>query len=89
MASQTLFNAEEKMKKTVDGLKMDVATIRTGHATPGLVEHLRIDYAGVPTALNQVASISAPEASLLVIQPWDKSVIRNIERAITTHSPTI
>jgi ribosome recycling factor len=84
MASQTLFNAEEKMKKTVDGLKMDVATIRTGHATPGLVEHLRIDYAGVPTALNQVASISAPEASLLVIQPWDKSVIRNIERAITT-----
>ena len=84
MASQTLWNIEEKMQKTVDGLKKELVTIRTGRATPTLIEHIKVDYAGVPTPLNQVAGISVPEARLLIIQPWDKSSIRSIEKAILT-----
>jgi len=84
MASQTLFNIENKMQKTTEGLKKELSTIRTGRATPALIEHVKVDYAGVLTPLNQVASISVPEASLLVLQPWDKSIIRNIEKAIMT-----
>ena len=72
------------MQLAVSALKKELATIRTGHATPGIVEHLRVDYAGVPTPLNQIAGISAPAAKLLVIQPWDKSSLRNIEKAILT-----
>jgi ribosome recycling factor len=84
MASQTLLNIEEKMRKTVEGLKKELATIRTGRATPSLIEHIKVEYAGVFTPLNQIAGISVPEARLLVIQPWDKSSIRNIEKAILT-----
>ncbi len=84
MASQTLWNIEEKMRKTIEGLKKELATIRTGRATPALIEHIKVEYAGVPTPLNQVAGISAPEARLLVIQPWDKGSIRSIEKAILT-----
>jgi len=82
MASDTLRNIEGKMKTSVGVLQNELATIRTGHATPALVEHIRVEYAGVPTPLNQIASISAPEVSLLVIQPWDKSSISSIEKAI-------
>ena len=84
MIEQTLSFTEEKMKKTTDGFKKELATIRTGRATPGLIEHIKVDYAGVLTPLNQVAGISAPEVSLLVIQPWDKSIIHSIEKAILT-----
>ena len=84
MASQTLWNIEEKMRKTVEGLKKELATIRTGRATPSLIEHIKVEYAGVPTPLNQVAGISVPEARLLVIQPWDKTSIHSIEKAILT-----
>jgi len=70
------------MRASVDGFKTELATIRTGHATPGLVEHIKVEYVGVPTPLNQIAGISAPEARLLVIQPWDRSTIPNIEKAI-------
>jgi ribosome recycling factor len=69
MISSVLWNIEEKMEKAIGGLKMELATIRTGHA-------------GVPTPLNQIAGISAPEVRLLVIQPWDRSCIRDIEKAI-------
>jgi ribosome recycling factor len=82
MAAQVLHNVEEKMRKTADGLKKELATIRTGRATPALVEHIKVDYADVPTPLNQLAGISVPEAKLLLIQPWDKTSIRNIEKAI-------
>jgi ribosome recycling factor len=75
-------NIEAKMRASVDGLKRDLATIRTGHATPALIEHIKVDYAGVPTPLNQIAGISAPGARLLVIQPWDRSTIPGIEKAI-------
>ena len=70
------------MKSSLKVFRADLATIRTGHATPALVEHIKVEYAGVPTPLNQLAGISAPEAGLLVIQPWDKSSIHNIEKAI-------
>ena len=61
---------------------MEMGSIRTGRATPALVEHIKVDYAGVPTPLNQLAGIHTPEARLLVIQPWDRSSIRDIEKAI-------
>jgi ribosome recycling factor len=70
------------MKASAEGLKMELATIRTGHATPALIEHIKVDYADVLTPLNQIAAISAPEARLLVIQPWDRGTISSIERAI-------
>ena len=84
MTDQTLLNIEKKMQKTVEGLKQELVTIHTGRATPSLIEHIKVEYAGVPTPLNQVASISVPEVRLIVIQPWDKSLIRNIEKALQT-----
>jgi len=82
MISRTLWNIEEKMRTSIEVLKRELATIRTGHATPALIEHIKVEYAGVPTPLNQIASISAPGARLLVIQPWDKSSTHSIEKAI-------
>ncbi len=82
MVSSTLWNIEEKMQASVEGLKSELATIRTGHATPALIEHIKVEYAGVPTPLNQIAGISAPGARLLVIQPWDRGSIPSIEKAI-------
>ena len=70
------------MQASVRGLGTDLATLRTGRATPALIEHIKVEYAGVPTPLNQIAGISVPEARLLVIQPWDKSSIRSIEKAV-------
>jgi len=82
MVSPILWNTEEKMQTSVEGLKRELATIRTGHATPALVEHIKVEYGGVPTPLNQIAGISAPAARLLVIQPWDRGSIHSIEKAI-------
>ena len=84
MASQALRNIEDKMRKTVEGLKKELTTIRTGRATPTLIDHIKVEYAGVSLPLNQIAGISVPEAKLLVIQPWDKGSIRSIEKAILT-----
>ena len=82
MVNESLKGIEGKMQSSVRIFKEDLATIRTGHASPALVEHIRVEYAGVPTPLNQLAGISAPEAGLLIIQPWDKSSISSIEKAI-------
>ncbi len=82
VVSPILWNIEEKMRASVEGLKRELATIRTGHATPALIEHIKVEYAGVPTPLNQIAGISAPGARLLVIQPWDRGSIPSIEKAI-------
>jgi ribosome recycling factor len=84
MASQPLRVIEDKMKKVVDGLKQDLATIRTGRASPALVEHLKVEYAGAVMPLNQIAGIPVPEAKLLIVQPWDPGSIRGIEKAIQT-----
>jgi len=82
MISDILFNTEEKMQASIDALKRELTTIRTGRATPSLIEHIKVEYAGVPTPLQKIASISAAGASLLVIQPWDRSSIQSIEKAI-------
>jgi ribosome recycling factor len=82
MVSDILKSIEEKMKHSIKAFHADLATIRTGHASPALIEHVRVEYAGVPMALNQLAGITAPEAGLLVIQPWDKNSLRDIEKAI-------
>ena len=82
MASETLQNIEHKMRKSVEVLQKELATIRTGRASPGLIEHLKVEYAGVPTSLNQLASISTQGAKLLIVQPWDRSSIDTIEKAI-------
>jgi len=82
VTDQILIKAKDKMNRSAESLKIELASIRTGRASPGLVEHVKVDYAGVPTPLKSLASIATPEARLLVIQPWDKSVIVSIEKAI-------
>jgi ribosome recycling factor len=82
MVEDLFSNTADRMNKALEILKRDLAGIRTGRASPGLVENLRVDYHGVPTPLNQLASISVPEARLLVIQPWDPSSMGDIEKAI-------
>ncbi len=77
-----LVNADGRMRKAGEVLRDDLAAIRTGRASPGLVSHLRVDYHGVPVPLNQMASISVPDARTLVIQPWDREALPNIEKAI-------
>jgi ribosome recycling factor len=77
-----LSGAEDKMKKSFDSVIREFSEIRTGRANPLLVEGIHVDYYGTPTLLKQLASISAPDAHLLVIQPWDLSVIPEIEKAI-------
>jgi ribosome recycling factor len=70
------------MQKAVEALKQDVSSIRTGRASSALIERITVDYYGTPTPINQVASISIPEARLLVIQPWDRKMLIDIEKAI-------
>mgnify|MGYP001060660980 CR=1 FL=1 len=77
-----LASAEEKMQKAVEADKREFATLRTGRAHPGLVDRLQVDYYGTPTPLNQLANISTPEPRLLLIQPWDKNAVKDIEKAI-------
>jgi len=78
-----VFNAaQDRMTKAVEALRRELATIRTGRAHPGLVEHLRVDYYGVPTPLNQLATIAVPDPRLLTIQPWDRQAMGAIEKAI-------
>ena len=74
--------AEERMEKTLDTLKSNFARVRTGRANAKILEPIRVDYYGVSTPITQLAGIKVPEASLLVIEPWDKSILRAIERAI-------
>jgi ribosome recycling factor len=70
------------MQKAIEALKQDVSSIRTGRASSALIERITVDYYGTPTPINQVASISIPEARLLVIQPWDRKMLIDIEKAI-------
>lgn len=82
MVKDTLNQAETKMKKAVEALRHHLNSIRTGRASPALVEHLHVEYYGSEMPLNQLANISAPEARMLVIQPWDKGAMKAIEKAI-------
>ncbi|MES0854747.1 ribosome recycling factor [Geobacillus sp. G4] len=82
MAKQVIQQAKEKMDKAVQAFTRELASIRAGRANAGLLEKVTVDYYGVPTPINQLASISVPEARLLVIQPYDKSAIKEMEKAI-------
>jgi ribosome recycling factor len=82
MINETLADAESRMAKSIEALHRDLNTIRTGRASPALLDRITVDYYGTPTPLNQMANISVPEARLLVIQPWDRGVIPDIERAL-------
>ena len=82
MAVDLLGDAERRMQKAVDALKQDLAAIRTGRASSALVERIMVDYYGTPTPINQVATISVPEARMVVIQPWDRKMLTDIEKAI-------
>lgn len=82
MVDDVLREAETRMKKSVEALRHNLATIRTGRASPALVEHLSVDAYGSSMPLNQLAGISVPEARMLLVQPYDASTIKDIERAI-------
>ncbi len=82
MIRETLKDAEERMGKAMEALKRDLNTIRTGRAAPSLLDRVVIEYYGAPTPLIQLAGITAPEARLLVIQPYDRSTLGLIEKAI-------
>jgi len=75
-------DAETRMQGALDALGREFAGVRTGRANAALLEHVRVDYYDTPTPLNQVASVSVPDARTLMIQPWDQSVLTKIERAI-------
>lgn len=74
----------EKMEKCLTSLERDFSAIRAGRANPAVLDRVMVDYYGVPTPVNQMAAVSVPEARLLVIQPWDASTLREIEKAINT-----
>ena len=73
---------KEGMQKSIDALKNDLKKIRTGRASLSILDGIRVDYYGTPTPLNQMASLSVPESRLITIQPWDVSVIKDVEKAI-------
>src|SRR5215813_68550 len=77
-------NLKTRMDKAISDLQHDMAGIRTGRASLGILDHIRVDYYGTPTPLNQVANLHVPEPSLITIQPWDVSQIGPIEKAIRT-----
>jgi ribosome recycling factor len=82
MIKDVMDDAEVRMGKALEALRRDLSTIRTGRASPSLVERLTVDYYGSATPLNQLAGISVPEPRLLVIQPWDRGTMPAIEKAI-------
>ena len=75
---------KEKMDKFLTSLERDFAAIRAGRANPAVLDKVMVDYYGVPTPINQMAAVSVPEARLLVVQPWDASTLKEIEKAINT-----
>ncbi len=82
MTDEGLQAAESRMSRAIEAMGRDFGSIRTGRASTNLVERIQVDYYGTPTALNQLASLSVPESHTIVIQPWDRSVLGAIEKAI-------
>jgi ribosome recycling factor len=82
MLEEILVQTEGRMKKAIEALRRELTTVRTGRAAPALVEQLPVEAYGVPTPLIQLAAISAPEPRQLVIQPWDKSLLKAVEKAV-------
>jgi len=84
MLDELFTELNSRMQKAIDGLAKELATIRAGRATPALLDNIMVDYQGTSAPLYQLASISIPEANLIIIQPWDRTSLRGIERAILT-----
>lgn len=82
-AEQLLNDGKSRMATSVEILKQDLKTVRTGRATPSLVEGLMVDYYGTQTPLGQLSTISTPEAQLILIQPWDRNAVQDMEKAIS------
>lgn len=82
LAIEILETTETRMEKAIDSLKRDLSHLRTGRANVSVLDGITVEYYGTPTPLNQVANVSAPEPRLVVVQPWDKSIISEIEKAI-------
>ncbi len=82
MADDVFSDVEHRMKKAVEALQRDLQTVRTGRASPALVERLQVEYYGTPTPLQQIAAIHATDARTLTIQPWDRKALGDIEKAI-------
>lgn len=82
MIKEVVSEAAEKMKKAIEVLRKEFSSMRAGRATPALLDKVMVDYYGTPTPINQMAQVSVPEPRMLVIQPWDKSGISVIEKAI-------
>ncbi|RKQ84219.1 ribosome recycling factor [Brockia lithotrophica] len=82
MSEEVLKDAEARMEKAIEVLRSELSTVRAGRATPALLEKVTVDYYGVPTPIQQLATITVADARLLVVQPWDRSTLAAIERAI-------
>ncbi|MFO7712373.1 MAG: ribosome recycling factor [Dehalococcoidia bacterium] len=82
MVDELLTELNSRMQKAVDGLAKELATIRAGRATPALLDNVVVEYHGSPVPLYQLATMSTPEANLIVVQPWDRASLRDIEKAI-------
>ena len=82
MIPDVIADAKVRMQKAIEATKHEFASLRTGRASPALLEQIHVDYYGTPTSINQLATITVPEPRLLVIQPWDKKSVKDVERAI-------
>lgn len=81
---ELLMTYEEKMEKSLNNMKEDFSTIRAGRANPHILDKIKVDYYGTPTPIQQVGNVSVPEARMICIQPWDASLLKEIEHAINT-----
>ena len=79
---EILSTAQTKMQKTIEVLRVDLASVRAGRASASLLDKVMVEYYGTPTPVNQVASVTVPEPRMIVIQPWEKNLLKDIERAI-------
>lgn len=82
MINDIIASNEERLNKSIDALKREFGSLRAGRATPSLLDKVMVDYYGTPTPVNQVAKVSVPEPRMIVIQPWEKSLMHDIEKAI-------
>lgn len=84
MTKQILKDAEDRMRKSIENFRHELASMKAGRATPAMLDKLRVDYYGTPTPVNQVANIEVPDTRTLVIKPWDRTMIKAVEKAIQT-----
>ncbi len=82
MIKETLADTKNRMNKAADDLRVELAAVRTGRASTSLLEHLKVDYYGTPTPLNQVATLGVPEPTMLTVQPWDPTLLAVIDKVI-------